>query len=119
MLMKLDQSNGPAIGFLASGCLTENDFHNFLIPEVEKALETHDSIRLLFQLEDFSGWGHHALWDDLSFGIKINSRVEKIALIGDKLWEEWMAKVVKACSNGDTRYFPISEQQCAWEWLGS
>lgn len=119
MLMKLDRSSGSELGFLASGCLTDNDYQNFLIPEVEKALETHDTIRLLFQLEDFSGWDNKALWHDLTFGLKINLRVDKIALVGDKEWEAWVAKIVKILSHGETNYFPLDDQKAAWEWLSS
>lgn len=119
MLMKLNQSNGSELGFLVSGCLTDNDYQNFLIPEVETALETYGSIRLLFQLENFSGWDHHALWQDLTFGIKINPRVDKIALVGDKEWEAWVAKIVKVLSHGETSYFPLKDQKKAWEWISA
>ncbi len=117
MLMKLKQSSGNELGFLASGCLTENDYERFLIPEVEKVLAEHSTIRLLFQFEDFNGWDHHALWLDFTFGLKINRRIDKLALVGDKTWEEWVAKAVKVVCHGETHFFPIQDQQKAWQWL--
>lgn len=117
MLVKLDASSGSELGFLASGRLTENDYLNFLIPEVEKALQEHGTIRLLFQMEDFSGWDHHALWKDLTFGLRINTKVEKIALVGDKAWEEWVAKLVKVFCHGEARYFSLQQANTAWIWL--
>lgn len=117
--MKLDRSSEAELGFLASGCLTDNDYQNFLIPEVEKALATHKTIRLLFQLEDFSGWDNKALWQDFTYGLKINTRVDKIALVGNKEWEAWVAKIVKILSHGETHYFSLDDQQAAWKWLGS
>lgn len=117
MLIKLDQSQGSTLGFLASGRLTDNDYRNFLIPTVKQALTDHARIRLLFQFEDFRGWDTQAAWQDFTFGMEINPRVERLALIGDKAWEQWVAKLVKTFTYGETRHFSLDQQKQAWEWL--
>jgi hypothetical protein len=36
-----------------------------------------------------------AAWDDLEFGLKHYSDFERIAMVGDRKWEEWMANFCK------------------------
>ncbi|MEH6470425.1 MAG: STAS/SEC14 domain-containing protein [Halopseudomonas sp.] len=117
MLMKLEQSSSNRLGFLASGKLTDNDYKNFLIPEIQQALEQHPSIRLLFLLEGFRGWELQAAWDDLVFGLQINSKVERLAVIGDQDWERWMAQLANPFSHGEVQYFNLNQTQQAWHWL--
>lgn len=117
MLMKLEQSSANVLGFLASGRLTDNDYKNFLIPEVKQALDQPGEIRLLFMLDGFRGWDIQAAWDDLIFGMEINRRVERIALVGDQEWEKWVARLVKAFTHGEVRYFDLKEHQQAWVWV--
>ncbi|MFT5721253.1 MAG: hypothetical protein ACI9W6_001566 [Motiliproteus sp.] len=119
MLMKLEHSHVNRLGFMASGLLTDNDYKNFLIPQVREAMEAHPSIRLLFQLEGFRGWELQAAWDDLVFGLEINPRVERLAVIGEQQWERWMAKLATPFTHGEVRYFEPSQISQAWQWLDS
>lgn len=115
--MKLEQSSPEILGFMASGRLTDNDYKNFLMPQVKSAIESSGNIRLLFQLEGFRGWDIQAAWDDLIFGMEINRNVDKIALVGDRKWEQWVARLVRAFTHGDVRYFDLNRLEDAWEWV--
>lgn len=117
MLVKLEQSQGSSLGFLASGRLTDNDYRNFLIPTVKGVLDDYPGINLLFEFEDFRGWDPQAMWQDFTFGMEINPRVRKLALVGDKAWEHWVARLVKTFTYGETRYFNLADRQAAWQWL--
>jgi len=117
MLMKLEQSTPAVIGFLASGRLTDNDYKKFLIPEVKQAIAEQGSIRLLFMMDGFEGWDIQAAWDDLIFGMEINRQVERVAIVGDKDWEKWVARLVKAFTHGEVRYFDLKQREQAWAWI--
>jgi hypothetical protein len=43
--------------------------------------------------------------------------MERIALVGEKKWEEWMAKVCKPFTMAKVRYFDASEIDAAWAWV--
>ncbi len=117
MLMTLQQSDANRLGFMASGVLTDNDYKNFLIPQVRELLAQHASIRLLFLLEGFRGWELQAAWDEWVFGVEINARVERVAVIGDQQWERWMAKLATPFSHGEVQYFELNQLAQAWQWL--
>ena len=118
MLMKLEQSSSDQLGFLASGRLTDNDYRSFLMPEVRQTLEQYPSIKLLFLLEGFRGWELRAAWDDLVFGLEINPRVDRLAVVGDQQWERWMTQLAKPFTHGEVHYFDLSQTEQAWQWLG-
>lgn len=117
MLMKMEQSHADRLAFLASGKLTDNDYQNFLIPQVREALRQHQQIRLMFLLDGFRGWGMKAAWDEFSFGLEINPYIEYVALVGDRRWERWVAQMTGIVSKGEVRYFDLKEANQAWQWL--
>jgi len=116
MITALPQSTGKLLGFRMSGKLHDEDYKHF-VPTVEAAIKTSGKVRILAQFEDFHGWDLHALWDDTKFSTQHCADVEKIALVGDKKWEEWMAKVCKPFTLAKLRYFDIKDADAAWQWL--
>ena len=74
---------------------------------------------MLAQFEDFHGWDVHALWDDIKFSTQHCRDVERIALVGEKAWEKWMAQVCKPFTLAQVRYFDHAESDAAWNWLAA
>ena len=112
-----DPGNG-SLGFKLSGKLHDEDYQHF-VPVVEAAVRAHGKVRLLAQFEDFHGWDLKALWDDIKFAAKYCNKVERIAMVGEKRWEEWMARVCKPFTLARIQYFDRHELDAAWSWLQS
>src|SRR4051794_2519632 len=104
MIEKLTRSAGPVLGFRMSGELHDEDYRQF-VPLVEAAINEHGKARLLAQFQDFHGWDLQALWDDIKFSTKHCTDVAQVALVGEKKWEEWMAKVCKPFTRAKVKYF--------------
>lgn len=117
MIYKLHQSDGDIIGFHASGKLTDEDYSGTFVPELERVRAQHDQISLLLELEDFHGWDAHGLWDDLKVGIGYRDAIVRIAIIGDRAWEEWMARLMKIFTKAEVKYFEHERGHRAWIWL--
>ena len=116
MITSLDRTHGSVLGFTLSGKLHDGDYQHF-VPAVDAAIAAHGKIRLLAHFVDFHGWDVHALWDDIKFATLHCTKVERIALVGDRRWEEWMAKVCKPFTMAQVRYFDVSLVDAAWAWL--
>jgi hypothetical protein len=43
-------------------------------------------VKLLFVLDGFEGWEPHANWNDLTFYVKHDDLIERIAIVGDERW---------------------------------
>jgi hypothetical protein len=115
MIETLDRSSGKVIGFKLSGKLHDEDYKHF-VPAIDAAAG-EGKAKILAWFHDFHGWDAHALWDDIKFSTTHCTKIEKIALVGEKKWEEWMAKVCKPFTMAKIKYFDASEIEAAWAWL--
>jgi hypothetical protein len=116
MIQQLDRGTGKILGFKMTGKLHDEDYKH-LVPIVEDAMKAHGKVRLLAHFEDFHGWDLHALWDDTKFATRHCADVERVALVGDKQWEKWMAAVCKPFTTARIKYFDVKDIETAWQWL--
>ncbi len=75
-------------------------------------------IRFLGILENFQGWAKDGNWGDISFESEHDTGMEKMALVGDRKWEE----LVRIFTGQGARPFPIryflpEEMNEARRWL--
>jgi hypothetical protein len=117
-MIELLQTGSPRIlGFRLSGKLHDEDYRVF-VPALEAGISAAGSkVRLLAHFENFHGWDLHAAWDDFKFGIKHYNDFERIALVGDKKWEEWMALFCKPFTHAAVKYFDANDGEAALAWL--
>ena len=118
MIEQLPNSTGAVLGFKLSGKLHDENYLQF-VPLVESAIAARGKVRLLAQFEDFHGWDAHALWDDTVFSTKHCADVEKVAIVGDRAWEKWMAKVCQPFTRATVQYFDVHDIDRAWAWLAA
>ena len=116
MIETIETGSPQVVGLRLSGTLHDDDHERF-VPMMEGIFTVVGNVRLFIQLEDFHGCDLHAAWDDLKFGLKHYSDFERIAMVGDHKWEEWMASFCKPFTNAKVKYFDRSEVEAAWKWL--
>jgi hypothetical protein len=104
------------LGFKMSGKLHDADYKTF-VPLVDDAIAKQGKVRMLAQFHDFHGWDAHALWDDTKFATTHCTKIERIALVGEKSWEKWMATVCKPFTMAKIRYFDSADFDAAKKWL--
>ena len=105
------------VGFKMSGKLHDEDYKKF-VPLVDAEIAKEGKINLLAQFHDFHGWDAKALWDDTKFSTTHCTKMKRIAIVGEKTWEKWMAKVCKPFTMAKIRYFDATETEAAKKWLG-
>ncbi len=116
MIETIETGSPKVIGLKLCGKLHDGDYRQF-VPKMETILITQGKVRLFIQLEDFHGWDLHAAWDDLKFGLKHYSDFERIAMVGDRRWEKWMASFCKPFTRASVKYFDRLDVDAAWKWL--
>jgi hypothetical protein len=105
-----------AVGFKLSGKLHDADYKTF-VPLVDAEIARDGKVNVLVQFHDFHGWDLHALWDDIKFSATHCTKIKRIAIVGDKAWEKWMATVCKPFTMAKVRYFDAAEIEAARAWL--
>ncbi|TFH90956.1 STAS/SEC14 domain-containing protein [Vibrio ouci] len=102
--------------FKVTGKLTHQDYQA-ITPVLDSTLQAvnRKHIKMLVDITEFSGWELRAAWDDFELGLKLGFKLEKVAIYGDKNWQDLASKVGGWFISGDMRSF--GDYQSAIEWL--
>ena len=100
------------------GKLTHADYE-VITPMIDSALEsvTDPKVKALIDATNLEGWELRAAWDDFKIGLKHGSEFKKVAIVGNKNWQEVAAKVGNWFISGEAKYFEDLEP--AVEWLSA
>ena len=101
----------------ASGKLTHEDYET-ITPMIDTALSMvkQPKVKAFVDITDFEGWELRAAWDDFKLGLSHGSEFEKIAVVGNKKWQEVGAKIGNWFVSGEVKYFEDMHE--AMDWLG-
>lgn len=99
-----------------SGQLVESDMHR-LEPQLDELLDHHASVRMLIQLSGFTGWSPGAAWEDARLAIRHYSDLDRIALVGDRRWEQWLARLARPFTTAEVRFFEPFDSEKALAWI--
>lgn len=118
MPISINEQGGNVVEVKLSGKLHKDDYEHFG-PPIEAIIEREDKVRFLMIMEDFHGWDLAAVWEDTKFDLAHHADIERIAMVGDKKWEEWMAKICRPFTSAKIRYFDLSDVDAAREWISA
>jgi len=99
----------------AVGKLTHEDY-KVITPVIDSALKgiKEPKIDALMDITDLDGWELRAVWDDFKLGLQHGSEFEKIALYGNKKWQEVVTKVGSWFMSGEVQYFENINDAMFW-----
>lgn len=111
-----EDADGRVLNVKASGKLAKVDYEHWL-PEMERLIQKHGKVRVLFEMHDFHGWEAGALWQDVKFELKHFRDIERLAMVGEKAWEHGMAVFCKPFTTAKIRYFDRNQAAEARSWI--
>jgi hypothetical protein len=118
MGVKIQAEEGNLRVMRISGLLKKSEMDAALAAEARKwgpAIR----IKALVVMENFEGFERSADWGDISFLIKYDHQVDKIAIVGDPKWESEMLIFAGAgFRQGQVKFFPLTQLAKARAWLG-
>jgi hypothetical protein len=99
----------------AIGKLTHGDYQ-MITPLIDSALEgvKDPKINVIVDGTELEGWEPRAAWDDFKLGLKHGREFEKIAIVGNKKWQERIAKVGSWFISGEVKYFESDSEALSW-----
>jgi hypothetical protein len=111
-----DVRNG-ILTMTVSGTLSQSE-----LTQVQQAaadiIRAQGKVRILVLAGDFAGWQRGGAWNDFSFQEAFDSCIEKMAIVGDKRWEDLaLIFVAKGLRGFPIEYFASGEQDKAQAWL--
>ena len=99
----------------AVGKLTHADYE-MISPVIDAALAgvKAPEVNVLADVSDLEGWELRAAWDDFKLGLKHNNEFRKIAIYGNKPWQEMIAKFGGWFVSGEVKYFESIGAALMW-----
>jgi hypothetical protein len=99
----------------AVGKLTHADYQ-LITPMIEDAIAASSDygVDILVDAREFEGWEPKAAWDDLKLGLKHRKSWRRVALVGNKKWEQQVVKVMGWFISGETKYFEDTDAALDW-----
>jgi len=99
----------------AIGTLTHKDYET-INPMIDSALESvnEPKVKVFIDGSELEGWELRAAWDDFKLGLKHGNEFEKIAIFGNKQWQEYAAKIGSWFISGEVQYFDDSNEALVW-----
>jgi SpoIIAA-like len=118
MIETLKDFPADTVAVRCRGFVTKADYDQVLLPEVERALNTNERLRLYYEIApDFSGISAGAMWEDFWVGMQHLTRWKRIAVVTDVPWIEQMVLMFGFLLPGATRVFRVGEVGEARVWL--
>ena len=100
-----------------SGVLSRAEFRQ-CEAELTSELDRGGSAKLLCVLTAFEGWERHADWNDLAFYVNYGDAIERIAIVGDRRWQDLTMMFASAdLRRAPVEFFPEHEVARARAWL--
>ena len=118
MAVTIQQEEGSLIVLRMTGLLRKSEMDAALAAEARK-WGPATRIKVLAVMEDFEGFERGADWGDITFLVKHDHQIEKIAIVADKKWESDALTFAGAgFRQGQVRFFPQNQLAQARAWLG-
>jgi len=97
------------------GKLKHEDYQLF-VPMIDKALKNAKGLEvdLLVDMRGFKGWELLAAWDDMKFGVKHRNAFDKMAIVGNKKWEEDSVAMMSHLMKGKSKFFKDRDKALVW-----
>lgn len=98
------------------GRLTHQDY-KIITPMLDSALAqvTNPRVDVLIDATELDGWDLRAAWDDFKLGLKHKNEFRRVAIFGNKNWQEFGAKLGNWFVSGEVNYF--ENWQDAYDWI--
>ena len=117
MSAEIVDNSGTTLTVRISGLLKQPDLAA-LQKAVGDILEKQGKTRLLILTEAFEGWQRGGAWGDVSFSAEHDKHIEKMAIVGDRKWEDFALMFAsKGLRRFPIEYFPSAEIARARRWL--
>ncbi len=108
-------NNDFFLSLKAVGKLTHEDYEK-INPMINAALEgvKDPKVKVFIDGSELEGWELRAAWDDFKLGLKHGNDFSRIAIFGNKKWQEYAAKISSWFISGEAKFFENADDALNW-----
>ncbi|GEQ87421.1 hypothetical protein ULMS_29290 [Patiriisocius marinistellae] len=116
MLQILNSEKENLISAKLSGKISKNDVEK-IHSKIHDILENNDKVDFYFEMDDFDGYTLKGFWEDIKTDSAHISDYGKMAVVGEKKWQEWATKITDFFTSSEVQYFEMAEKEKAMIWI--
>jgi hypothetical protein len=113
-ILPLTQDN--LIAVRVSAILTSEELGHLEVM-IKHVIAQYGEVRLYFEMEQFSGWEPGSFLENAFFEVVHAHQFSKVAMVGEKNWQAWLARLMNVVKRGEVRYFDLDQRVQALEWI--
>lgn len=116
MIQILETRTNNLIALKLEGEISKNDVEK-IHPLLHEITEKGEKANFYFEMHDFHGYNLQGLWADLKVDASHLADYGKMAIVGEKKWQEWASKLTDFFTNSEVKYFDLAQKKEAMEWI--
>lgn len=117
-MMKRLRQDGELVVLSLRGKNRKEDY-NRIVPTLEHQIEQHGPLRAMVFVDQVEGVQPSAVVKELSFDVTHRKDFRRCAIVGDRTWQKWAARLGNFLFEGEVEFFESGNQADAWAWLES
>jgi len=116
MVLFKDLKRSNVLATVINGMLTDDEI-DLLHKKLHEILQSDDKARWYFEMNDFDVWLAKGLWEYLKTDANHADNYEKIAMVGEKKWQNWISQLMKPFASAEIKYFDLEDKELAKQWI--
>jgi SpoIIAA-like len=118
MIEVLPETHDDMLAVRVSGELTNEDFDLYR-EQIRDRMKKYGAARLYYEMShlDLSRIKPGAAMENALFDLVHGREYGRVAMVGEKAWQEWAAKLISPVKKKGVRYFGMHERERAMRWV--
>jgi hypothetical protein len=118
MLQLLEESREDLMAFRLTGSVDKHDY-DVMLPILEEKIKQYDKVRVYAELQDVSDLSLRALWEELRFDFRHAADFNRVAVVGNQKWLDWLTIMATPFTTAKIKYFAPVNRDLALDWVRS
>lgn len=116
MIEILAETHEDLLAVRVSGELTNDDFDLYR-EQIRDRMKRYGSARLYYEMVNLSWVKPGAALENALFDLVHGREYDRVAMVGEKVWQEWAAKIISPVKKKGVRYFNLADREKALRWV--
>lgn len=116
MLQLLEESRDELVAVRLAGSVDRHDY-DVMLPILEEKIKQYGKIRIYAELQEVEDISLQALWEDLKFDFRHATDFERVAVVGNRKWLDWLTVMATPFTTAEIKYFEPIDRDKALDWV--
>ncbi|MBD1398361.1 STAS/SEC14 domain-containing protein [Pontibacter sp. JH31] len=116
MLQLLEESKEDLVALRLTGSIDKYDYQ-VMLPILEEKIKQYGKVRVYAELQEVEDLSLRALWEDLKFDFRHAADFNRVAIVGNRKWLDWLTVMASPFTTAKVKYFEHIDRDKALHWI--